>query len=74
MGKLDVAEACYLSAIKYKGDFPMPLYGLGEVHARRGNDGLAKMAYELAVKAWPKYVVWRRKCRLNTWCRLNTSA
>lgn len=50
------AEACYLGALRYKSDFPMALYGLGEVHARENRDGLAREAYRLAVDVWPQYV------------------
>lgn len=50
------AEACYLGALHYKSDFPMALYGLGEVHSAEGRDGLAREAYQLAVDVWPVYV------------------
>lgn len=55
-GKTLHAEACYLGALRYKADFPMALYGLGEVHARERRDALAREAYDLAVKVWPQYV------------------
>ena len=50
------AEACYLGALRYKSDFPMALYGLGEVHAKEKRDGLAREAYNLAIGVWPQYV------------------
>jgi tetratricopeptide (TPR) repeat protein len=50
------AEACYLGALHYKSDFPMALYGLGEVHSREKRDGLAREAYQLAIDVWPVYV------------------
>lgn len=56
LDELDEAEACYLGALRYKSDFPMALYGLGEVHARARRDGLAIEAYRLATACWPQYV------------------
>ena len=51
------AEACYLAALRHKSDFPMALYGLGEVHARYGDRySLSVAAYELAIETWPQYV------------------
>ena len=55
-GKLYAAEACYLGALRYKSDFPMALYGLGEVHAKESRDALAREAYQLAIDVWPQYV------------------
>lgn len=55
-GRLLHAEACYLGALHHKSDFPMALYGLGEVHARENRDALAREAYHLAVEVWPAYV------------------
>ena len=57
LGKLDIAEACYLGALKHKNDFPMALYGLGEVHTQaEDRDDLAEAAYRLAIENWPEYV------------------
>lgn len=56
LGKTLRAEACYLGALRYKSDFPMALYGLGEVHSREKRDGLAREAYQLAIDVWPQYV------------------
>jgi len=51
-----LAEACYLGALRYKSDFPMALYGLGEAHVMADRDALAAEAYALAIDAWPQYV------------------
>ena len=51
-----LAEACYLGALRYKSDFPMALYGLGEAHVMGDRDALAAEAYALAIDAWPQYV------------------
>ena len=59
LGRLEVAEACYLGALRQKNDFPMALYGLGEVHTRAEDDDrvdLAESAYKLALESWPQYV------------------
>ena len=59
LGRLEVAEACYLGALRQKNDFPMALYGLGEVHTRAEDDDrvdLAESAYKLALENWPQYV------------------
>ena len=56
MNELQKAEACFLSALKHKNDFPMALYGLGEVHVASSRYTLAVDAYELAVRTWPQYV------------------
>ena len=57
LGKLDIAEACYLGALRHKNDFPMALYGLGEVHTQaEDRDDLAEAAYRLAIENWPEYV------------------
>ena len=59
LGRLEVAEACYLGALRLKNDFPMALYGLGEVHTRAEDDDrvdLAESAYKLALENWPQYV------------------
>ena len=37
-------------------NFPMALYGLGEVHTARKDDRLALEAYTLAAAVWPQYV------------------
>ena len=44
-----LAEACYLGALRYKSDFPMALYGLGEAHVMADRDALAAEAYALAI-------------------------
>ena len=60
LGEWRAAEACYLAALRHKSDFPMALYGLGEVHSKFIEDTtryhLAVDAYELAIKTWPQYV------------------
>jgi tetratricopeptide (TPR) repeat protein len=60
LGEFTAAEACYLAALRHKSDFPMALYGLGEVHSKFIEDTnrfqLAVDAYELAIKTWPQYV------------------
>jgi tetratricopeptide (TPR) repeat protein len=55
-GELLKAEACFLSALRHKHDFPMALYGLGEVHVGHELYGLAIEAYTLATQTWPQYV------------------
>jgi len=54
---LKKAEACFLAALRHKRDFPMALYGLGEVHSKRPESyALAVRAYALATQTWPQYV------------------
>jgi len=57
LGEWRSAEACYLAALRHKRDFPMALYGLGEVHAKHENRyDLSVNAYELAIQLSPQYV------------------
>jgi tetratricopeptide (TPR) repeat protein len=57
LGEWRSAEACYLAALRHKRDFPMALYGLGEVHAKHDDRyDLSVNAYELAISLWPQYV------------------
>ena len=57
LGEWRSAEACYLAALRHKRDFPMALYGLGEVHAKHNDRyDLSVNAYELAISLWPQYV------------------
>jgi tetratricopeptide (TPR) repeat protein len=53
-GDLDTALYEYIRALQVGGDNAETLYKIGAIHAVRGNDGLAGLAFKWALKADPK--------------------